>query len=372
MNNSVRPHILRTASEIAMGRYMRAPDHPTAEQATSEFEQAFANLAAEDIKAAAPPPPADDKGGADAGATGAADDNAGGAGAADAGDGGTGAAADAGAGSAAPAADDKSGEPPAADDKSGAPPADGKGQSAPADAGDPAKSAAGKAGSAAAAPGDGGGDADADAILKRLAKVVKDTPVEEAPPAPKAEEPKPLLTEDDEKFLETYDKEWGDVARGESLKRKVEYNALLKHVFGEIESVFGPVREMVQEMATRTHYADITSKVGEITDDEMQNVTAWVQEQPTYLQKAMLGVINEGTAEEVSDLVGRYREAKGIKPAPKPAAATEPPGGDTELSKEAKQAAASLAPVGSKRSVVQQPDDQSDFDGAFAKWADTI
>jgi hypothetical protein len=67
----------------------------------------------------------------------------------------------------------------------------------------------------------------------------------------------------------------------------------------------------------------------------------------------MNDVIEKGTAEEIGDLVGRYREVTGKKPA---GAQDDPkPPVDTELSGAAKQAAEALAPVGSKRTAVQSP-----------------
>jgi hypothetical protein len=82
----------------------------------------------------------------------------------------------------------------------------------------------------------------------------------------------------------------------------------------------------------------------------------------------MNDVIEKGTAEEIGDLVGRYREVTGKKPA---GAQDDPnPPVDTELSGAAKQAAEALAPVGSKRTAVQSSEDATDFDAAWAKFAD--
>lgn len=364
-----------TASEHAMGRYMRAPDHPRAED---EFAAAFDTLAAEDNQAAAPPPPPAAGEGGDAGSGGA--DGAGDAGAQGAaGDGGdgTGGAGGDGAAAAAPAADDKGGAA-AADDKAGAAAAAAEaagtdqGAAGAADAAAAAGDGADgknkdKAGEAAAAPPPPSAeDAAADAVLKRLAKVVAETPVDDKPAGDAAADELPALyTEDEQKLLEEHDKEWGDLSRGEALKRRAEYRALMGHVFSEVEKVFGPVRDIVQGLATRTHVADIKEKVGDYTPQDVDNVTAWAKTQPKYLQDAYLGVIEGGTADEVADLVSRYREATGQPKAGASEAAAASPGGDVELSDEAKQAAAGLAPVDSKRSVVRQPGDPLDFDGAW-------
>ena len=59
---TVKQHILRTASEIAMGRYMRAPDHPVDQAAADEFAAAFNQgvVVEEDPNPASDPAPAPD------------------------------------------------------------------------------------------------------------------------------------------------------------------------------------------------------------------------------------------------------------------------------------------------------------------------
>lgn len=322
-----------TASEITMGRYMRAPDHPPAD----EFAAAFDQLNAEDAAppppptdAAPPPPPADP----------------------------------------APA-DPAPADPPAAADPAPADPAPA--DPAPADPGPVAKKGKG-AEPAPAEPAAPPPAAETDEILNRLAAAVKAAPGADPAPAPAPAEPAapaeaPLYTEEEQLFLEAHDKEWGDMSRGEQLKRRAEYRALTGHIFGELRPVLEPLREMVEALAARTHFSDIKEKVGDYTEQDRDNVIAWAKQQPTYLQSAYMSVIEEGTAAEVADLWNRYREANGLAAgAPPPA---DPSGEDIELSDEAKQAAAGLAPVDSKRSVVQQPDDASNYDAGWEKYSKT-
>ena len=364
---TIKGHILRTASEIAIGRYMRAPDHPTGEQPgaapaaeapaaeapkpedVDEFAATFENLTQEEAK------PVDDKGGksdadrdepAPAGGGGAGDAS----GAADAGDGKSGVTA----GKDDKGAKGKKGEAP--EDKSAAP-AEGKDDKTGKGDKEPAPKAE--------------EPADTDDILKRLAKAVKETPTEEKKEAPAAEE-KPLFTTDEEAKIEAFKKEWPDVAEAMDLQARAVAHSVLKYAFSSIAEQFIPLRDAVEALATRAHYGDLKGAVGEYTDEEREKIIGWVKEHPAYLQSAMLSVIEEGTAEEVADLVNRYREATGSKPAGAQDDKVEAPGGDTELSGEAKQAAAALAPVSSKRSAVQAPDDLSDYDGAFAKFADSL
>lgn len=345
---TIKTHILRTASEIAMGRYMRAPDHPAAEAGAppadqavvDDFASAFESLAAADKSPdTVPTPPAEGGGDAPAGDT------------------------DGGVAPPAAGSEPADGGAPPADE--GTPPVDDKGGTPPADppAADP------KAGAGGAPPAPPADDVDADAVLKRLAKHLKDQPADEPPPAAPAAEEEPIFTAEEQQTLDKFQKEWPEVASAITLQNRAFGRNLLQYAFSEVMKEFRPIREMVEGLATRTHYSDIKETIGEYTDAEREEIITWVGQQPKYLQTAYMSVIEEGTAGEVADLVGRYREATGKAKTP---ASPAPPGGESELSEPAKQAAASLAPVGSKRSVVSQPDDPSDFDGAWGRFADTV
>jgi hypothetical protein len=374
---TLKNHFRMTASELAMGRYMRAPDHAAAD----EFSQAFDQFGKEPAAGAA-----DDKGGGDG--TGASGEAAPAGGAADApgGDGDGGAADD--KGGTAPAADDKGGAPapvedktPAeGDDKGGAAAPGGKSGEAGGDdkapaAGAPAADDKGgkkKAPAAAAAPAASESDDD---VLKRLAAAVKKTETEDKAPAAvedKEVQEEPLFTKDEEAKIEHFKKEWPEVAEAFDLQARALAQSVLKYAFQQIGGVINPMRETIDILATRTHYGDLKEKVGEYTPEEREEIIGWVKEQPTYLQTAMMSVIDGGTAEEVADLVGRYREATGKQPAGARVEDKGPQGRDVELSDEAKKAAAALAPVNTKRSAVQAAEDTSDFGAAFTKFADEL
>lgn len=364
---TLKHHFQLTASEIAMGRVMRAPDHSAAD----EFDQAFADLSKDDKPAAGA---ADDKGGVGDG-TGNAGEPAPGSEPSGAPGGSDDGGAGGDKGAATPAADDKGDAPPAADDKggkggAGAPKAGEPGADADADKGGAPPAADDKTGKAPAAAAPAGSESDDD-VLKRLAAAVKKVDTEEKPAAETPQET-PLFTQEEQGKIDHFRKEWPEVAEAFDLQARALAQSVLKYAFEQIGGVVNPMREMVDILATRTHYGDLKEKVGDYSDDERKEIIDWVGQQPTYLQKPMLSVIEEGTAEEVADLVGRYREATGKKPAGAQAGEPGPSGGDVELSDEAKQAAAAMAPVKTQRSAVQAPDDKSDFNGAFAKFADEL
>ena len=354
---NVRQHILRTASEIAMGRYMRGPDHAAA---ADEFSQAFDDIMKDDGKQPTAAESKDDATGADAGdgADGAAAEAAAGDG-----DNGPGDVAGDGEGAADKAADD--GADKVADEAAAG--AEKEGEAAAA--ADKDADGVDKSGKPAA---ESASTADADAVLKKLAKIVADekSPTDDEAGKAPAEEAQPLYSEDEQKKLDKFMEDWPEVSEAFDLRSRAVVRATLQHAFSEIAKELMPLKSIVEVIAARTHYADLKEHIGAYTDQEREEIITWVGTQPKYLQNGMMSVIEEGTADEVADLVTRYREATGKQSAASQADVTGASGGDTELSKEAKKAAAALAPVGSKRSVVQQTDDKSDYDGAFVKYAE--
>lgn len=207
---------------------------------------------------------------------------------------------------------------------------------------------------------------DGDEILARLSKMIKDKPAAEAPaaevPATDAPVEAEIYSDDEKAFLTDYEKEWSEVSRAESLKRRSEYRMILNHVFKNVAEYLKPWVDSVDALAERSFVTDLKTQVGDF-EDVREDVIKWVGSQPAYLQNGMNEVIKTGTVEEIGDLIERYKKDKGIvvKPTPTPSKK------DTQLSDAAKQAADSLAPVSSKRSVIEDQDDPSNFDAAWVK-----
>ena len=208
-------------------------------------------------------------------------------------------------------------------------------------------------------------------ILARLAALVNTTPPPKqdtdqetaAEPAATSEPEPELYTDEEKKLLTEYESDWPDVAKAEALCRRGEYRGLVNHVFNEIAKELGPITQTLKILAERTHLNDLREKV-EDYDDVRDNVIGWVNNQPAYLQNAYKHVIQQGTPDEIADLVARYKKETA------PSTPTVVPlKQETELPATTKQAVAALAPVSSKRSTVVQADDPNDFEGAFAAFA---
>lgn len=215
-----------------------------------------------------------------------------------------------------------------------------------------------------------GAEDDDDDLLRRLSALVKKTPAAEPEtkrPAETQDEPAPIYTKEEQDFLTAYEKDWPDVAKAEQLRRRAEYKQLVSFVFQEVAGYLKPIVDQVEVVATRTHLSDLQSKVSDY-DDVRDKVIDWVGKQPKYLQTAYEQVITEGTADEVADLVSRWRKETGAG-AGNPAPSTTKRQSETVLPPAAKQAAAALAPVGSKRSAPSAGIDPGDFQGAFEAFA---
>lgn len=205
-------------------------------------------------------------------------------------------------------------------------------------------------------------------LLRRLAELVREPAPQPAPAATPA--PQEIYTAEEKQILTSYEQDWPDVARAESLKRRGEYRELVGFVFQEIAKHFNPLQETVEQLASHTQLTELKSTVSdyEIVRDK---VVEWANTQPPYLQAAYKHVIERGTVDEVADLIDRYKKETGATsaaPTSPPAVPPATPKPDTELPAATKKAAAALAPVSSKRSAVTQADDPNDFDGAFQKF----
>lgn len=206
-----------------------------------------------------------------------------------------------------------------------------------------------------------------DELIERFAKIVQ-----EKGQAPAGDqyipEPSPsreLFSADEKEFLSTYEKDWPDVARAEDLRWRAKAHDLVNYVFQEVAKEISPIMQSVRTLSERTHLSDLHNTV-EDYDDIRDKVIDWVGHQPAYLQSAYQHVIQQGTVEEVADLVTRWRQASGTQAQPAAPARRK---AETELPTATKQAAAALAPVSSKRSAVIQGVDPNDFESAFSDFA---
>lgn len=210
------------------------------------------------------------------------------------------------------------------------------------------------------------------------------TPAAPAPAATPAPTPAPIYSADETAQIEAYRKEWGDVAAGEALVRRGEYQHLVAHIFGQIGPMLDELRAQVVPAATHTTYQRLVQLVPDY-DEIRDPVLAWVDKQPAALKAAYEDITSTGTPQDVAALIETFRTSTGWKgkaaapapaaaapagapaaPAPAPAATPAPA---PALSPAAAAAAASLAPVSTGRGAPAGGPDPNDFAGAFKEFA---
>lgn len=212
-------------------------------------------------------------------------------------------------------------------------------------------------------------------------KAPEPAPAPAAPAAPVAETPITIdqfLTDDDKKVLGDYDKEWGEVSKAEAIRRRAEMQVLQAQTFREIGKVLAPIVQTLQQSQVTSHFATIRSAHADF-DSVLPNVQAWVAKQPALYRPALERVLNQGTANEVVELVGAYKQAVGQTGAvPAVPASSVPPATAAPATAPVVQAAqpspkpaapaaavAATAAVVSQRSNNQSAADPNDFDAAL-------
>jgi hypothetical protein len=202
---------------------------------------------------------------------------------------------------------------------------------------------------------------DAKAFNELIAALKGVTP---SPVDQQIQQPQPTpLTEEETETLTTYLSEFPQVAAAQQIVARRQIEAAVNYVLAEVASVLQPIAQRLDVVAQRSHLGDLEHVVPDYADVR-QKVIDWVETQPDYLRSAFHSVIQQGTVDQVKDLIDRYRAATGMAGTPIPLSPTGP----TELPAAAKKAAAALAQVSSKRSTTTSST-PTDFDGAFETYA---
>ena len=172
--------------------------------------------------------------------------------------------------------------------------------------------------------------------------------------------PQPIpLTEEEAETINTFITEFPQVAAAHQIITRRQIEAAVNYVLAEVASVLQPIAQRLDTVAQRSHLGDLEHVVPDYAEVR-QKVIDWVETQPDYLRTAFHSVIQQGTVDQVKDLIDRYRAATGATGTSAPTGPTP----STELPAAAKKAAAALAQVSSKRSTTTSST-PTDFDGAW-------
>ena len=269
-------------------------------------------------------------------------------------------------GAADPAAAEPADADPAAAEPATAEPAAADPAAAAEPAADTDPAAAEPAVAAAAEPAavDSAAAAELATARARIAELETAQPAAEPVAEPAKETP--VYTAEEEATIAKHREDWPDVAAGEALVRRAEYRALVSYVFDQVAKVYGPVREYYDSRSSRDQYTDIVGLVPDY-DTVRDKTIEWAAAQPAYLKTAYDQVIESGSPEDVADLITRFKKETGYVSPVAPAVAA--PAKPTALPEKAKQAAAALRVVSSKRSEPTAGADPNDFDAAFEEFS---
>ena len=205
-----------------------------------------------------------------------------------------------------------------------------------------------------------------------------------AAPAPSLEDieasildqiPDPVMDPDVQAKLDSFRNDWPDIAEAVDahtahVQAQMEAR-VARLVASVVQSVYADIAPMAKTYANteaNSFRATVLDKHSDY-DSVFPQLEPWIKSQPAYLQSGMLQAYNAGSAEDIIDLVSRYKSAAGVMPqVPEPTA--EPlSGGSPSVSAAAK--AMELAPVQGKRTAPKPAgEDPNDFDSAFAQAAE--
>lgn len=195
------------------------------------------------------------------------------------------------------------------------------------------------------------------------------------PPAPAlAPEPEPVqvYTPEEKTELDTLSKDWPDIVRLFTLLARQQQVDTLNYAFSEVGKVLTPLQASVATYNSNDHLGAILEAHSDY-EQVYQPVLDWVEKQPGFLKEAYQNVVKQGTAEDVSMLIQRFKDETKWVSAPsqgagesRPAsAASTPAQQQTGLSEAAKKAAKAMGAVGTKRGASSAAQDPLDFDGAW-------
>ena len=204
----------------------------------------------------------------------------------------------------------------------------------------------------------------------------KPAPATDAGPSIDEQFPDPQFTEEEQKAIAEFEKNWDEISPVFNIKLKhaiaaVEAKAA-RTIAKVVENIYSDFTPLINShlKSEATSFRGAVLKAHEDYDAVYPKLEGWIKTHPAYLQSGLLKAYNEGTAEEVIDLVSRYKQANGVKP--QAAAPAAPEQGETKKPAAA-VAAAALAPVDTKRTTPKPSgDDPNDYDSAFDEAAASL
>lgn len=188
------------------------------------------------------------------------------------------------------------------------------------------------------------------------------------PEGPKEFKPEDFLDDAQKAALENFETEWSEVKGPVTALIHAHVQAALANqeqkLLSQVYQSLAPIQQVTAQSQEAMHYATIQAAHPDFRE-KVQEVGAWIEQQPALVRPAYERVFQQGTAAEVVELFDAYKKATGMTGAapaqPASSAAQVPP--QKAVPKAA--LAATLAPPTAQRSTPVNSRDPNDFEGAF-------
>lgn len=193
-------------------------------------------------------------------------------------------------------------------------------------------------------------------------------PAPQEPEGPKEFKPEDFLDEAQKAALATFESEWSEVKGPVTALVQAHVQAALANqeqkLLSQVHQSLAPMQQATAQSQEAMHYATIQASHPDFRE-KIQDVGAWIEQQPALVRPAYERVFQQGTAAEVVELFDVFKTATGMTGAapaqPASSAAQVPP--QKAVPKAA--LAATLAPPTAQRSTPVNSRDPNDFEGAF-------
>ena len=209
----------------------------------------------------------------------------------------------------------------------------------------------------------------AEALVQAQQKAAQ--PAAEPPKEDKEPSYEDYLDDSAKNAIKLLNEEWGEVAtavqplitahvQAALAKQEKQFLALVQQRLAPVESVVVQSQEQLYWQTIQAAHPDFREAAAAIP--------AWIEKQPALYRPALLQAYNQGTAEQVVDLLTTYKQAigtTGAAPAQPASSAAQVPPKAAPVSNAA--LAATLAPPAAQRSTMTTSRDPNDYESAFAE-----
>jgi hypothetical protein len=214
---------------------------------------------------------------------------------------------------------------------------------------------------------------DTNALAEALVQAQQKAAQPSAEPPKEDKEPsyEDFLDDSAKNAIKLLNEEWGEVAtavqplitahvQAALAKQEKQFLALVQQRLAPVESVVVQSQEQLYWQTIQAAHPDFREAAAAIP--------AWIEKQPALYRPALLQAYNQGTAEQVVELLTTYKQAigtTGAAPAQPASSAAQVPPKAAPVSNAA--LAATLAPPAAQRSTMTTSRDPNDYESAFAE-----